>query len=144
MIGVKEQGLGVVVKTLESGLAQLQNPSELHEIIGQLGKAQTRQRFYDQKDPNGVPWAELQPETIKRKHGRTDKLMNRLDLIKSITFVPIDGGVFVFADLPAERVAPHQFGDRARNIPKRAIFGLSTENQADIAGATIVWLEGLF
>lgn len=144
MIGVKVTGLDLAeqkLRNLDKGLSDL---SSLAVKLGRLGKAQTIQRFHDQTDPDGLPWATLQPATIKRKSGRTDRLIDKLDLIKSITFTPLDNGVFIHSSLPNERVAPHQFGNPDNNLPKRAIFGLSAENRQDMEDATIEWLEGLF
>lgn len=144
MIGVKVTNLDLTEQRLRNAEKGLSDLSSLAVKLGRLGKDQTIQRFYDQKDPNGIPWATLQSQTIKRKSGRTDRLMDRLDLIKSITFTPFDGGVFIHSDLPNERVAPHQFGNDDRNLPKRAIFGLSAENRSEMEDAAIEWLEGLF
>lgn len=144
MIGVKVAGLDLAKQTLNHAADGLSDRRALFNELGRIGVDGTVQHFHDQRDPDGIPWAPLQPETIERKQGRTDRLMNKLDLINSITFAPLDNGVFIHSSLSNERVAPHQYGNPSRNLPKRAIFGASSEDISKLQDAAIEWLEGLF
>lgn len=144
MIGISITGLDATVEKLSGLGVALSELNGLHDHLGALGEQQTRQRFYEQRDPSGRTWDGLEPTTIKRKKGRTDRLLDRGRLVASLTYERVSGGVFVFADLPAERVAPHQFGSPSQNIPQRAIFGLSEEDRQDMEQATVEWLEGVF
>ncbi|MBS9781328.1 MAG: phage virion morphogenesis protein [Gammaproteobacteria bacterium] len=144
MITVNSHDFDAVVKQLEYGVSCLLDPNNLRTRIGKLVVEQTNQRFYEQRDPDGKTWETLKPATIQRKHGRTDRLMDKLDLMRSIGFEPTDNGVFISSSLPSERVTPHQFGYEKKNIPQRAIFGLSLENKAEIIDETLTYLQGIF
>jgi len=103
------------------------NMEPLFSDIGEHLLNSTLQRFEDQVDPDGVPWAALDPKTIDRKKKNADKILIEYgDLMNDAHYNVGPSSVeFGFNKIYA---ATHQFGDEERSIEARPILGTSAED----------------
>jgi len=83
-----------------------------------------RQRFTDQRDPDGKPWAPLSPAYRARKTRNKDLILVLRGYLKDTLRPQVSS---TRLELGTDRVygATHQFGDPKRNIPARPFLGLS-------------------
>lgn len=133
-----------LLREVETGA---RNALPLFTEIGSAVEASTRRRFDTAMSPEGQPWADLRPSTLRRKKtGR--KLIERGDLLNSITFEAGGSFVDIFAG-PTEYAAIHQFGGMPgmapgpAAIPARPYLGISAEDEAEIQEAAEDWLARL-
>lgn len=110
-----------IYTTLNGDLTPLMN------ALGAYGESSTRERFATKKAPDGTSWAQLAPSTLKAKKGRGGILVNRGDLMRSITYATTDATVAI--GTPESHGKYQQAG--TIHMPARVIFGLS---QADREG----------
>lgn len=151
MLSVSERNLAkakLALIRLDDGLRDL---SPLMDWIGENVSSNTVERFHTAKDPDGKDWTGLAEITVKqkrRKEGRGDGkkiLVDSGTLMNSITHTADSKSAFIFSDdANQDKVAAHQFGNAAKNLPKRAIFGLSNKDSEEIKDQTVIWIEGLF
>ena len=122
-------------RALSQALARLQRRAEtLRPALAEIGEVlleATEDRFTQQVDPTGRPWAPLSPGYKKRKRRHQD-LMLVLDgylkgtLAKRVTASRLEiGSNRVYA-------ATHQLGDERRNIPARPFLGLAAADKAEM------------
>lgn len=105
----------------------------LMSAIGGVLESSTRERFESKRDPQGISWEQLKPQTRDAK--RTDKgrlrggiLVDRGGLRKSITYHATSQSVAVGTDRHYGRY--HQEG--TRHMPARPFLGLSVEDEGNI------------
>ena len=105
----------------------------LMSAIGGVLESSTRERFESKRDPQGISWEQLKPQTRDAK--RTAKgrlrggiLVDRGDLRKSITYHATSQSVAVGTDRHYGRY--HQEG--TRHMPTRPFLGLSVEDEGNI------------
>ncbi len=105
--------------------------------IGEILLDSTKERFTDEKGPDGKPWSKNAPATLM--HKRNPKILQELGegggLLGTIAYQAND--VRVEVGSPKDYAAIHQFGgeagrNRAVKIPARPYLGLSTEDKEDI------------
>lgn len=141
-MNIRENGLHVTIRGLHSLHGRLANTAPLMHQIGQMLSNSTVERFHTGTDPDGKDWQRLKPATILRK-GNDKILVAKGDLMDSITFRSSKAHVFIYSnDRNQGKVEAHQHGNPDRNLPKRAIFGLSQGDREDVENTVIVWLEG--
>ena len=116
---------------LEKLQRQAKTPRPALTAIGEYLLEATEDRFAEQVDPEGRPWAPLSPRYKKRKRKHQD-LMLLLDgylkgtLAKRVSASRLEiGSNRVYA-------ATHQLGDERRNIPARPFLGLAGADKAEM------------
>ena len=104
--------------------------SALHEI-GEVLLEATEDRFVEQVDPAGRPWAPLSPRYKKRKRRHQDLILALDGYLKGTLAKRVSAGRL---EIGSNRVyaATHQLGDKRRNIPARPFLGLSGADKAEI------------
>ncbi len=104
-----------VVAALGHLSLNLRENEELMRILGASQLVSVRRTFRDQGSPANS-WAPLSPNTIKRdpkKYGSGHKLLiDKGDLINSITYAPFTGGVVIGTNLVYARVQQEGSADR--------------------------------
>lgn len=103
MSGVKMQGDFDKLKQAFKNLSQFEK-KELNEVLGETLKASTRQRFREEKDPDGERWKPS--ERARREGGKT--LTDKAGLKGSIHSRATSEGVAVGTN--DKRAATHQYG----------------------------------
>lgn len=114
----------------------------LMDAIGHLLENSTRKRFETKRDPEGIDWAQLKPQTIERKRNKSGRvrggiLVDHGDLRKSITYHASVQSVAVGTDRHYGQY--HQTG--TVHLPARRFLGLSTEDQNGINDIIHQFLE---
>lgn len=120
---------------LAQGLGDL---SPVMQAIAAVVENSTRERFATKKDPDGVDWQQLAPETIERKKGRGGILVEYGDLMRSITSHATAVSAEVGTDRPYGKY--HQMG---WGVPQREFLGLSEDDMADIQELLNDFMEDL-
>jgi len=102
--------------------------------IGRMLVKETRERFREQRDPDGRTWKPLAAATLaaRRRRGnpRTLALLDTLALFKSIDYSIQGKDVSVSSDKPYAAV--HHFGYPPGNIAKRTAIGQGPETNKKI------------
>lgn len=115
----------------------------LMQAIGAVLENSTRQRFADKKDPHGVSWANLMPNTIKRKtnkHGQNAGiLVESGNLFASLTYVADKYEVSV--GTPEIYGVYHQFG--TANMPARPFLGINADDKQTVQEMINDYLEDI-
>lgn len=120
---------------LAQGLGDL-NP--VMQGIAAIVENSTRERFADKVNSEGVAWRELAPETIEQKNGRGGILVDRGDLMRSITGHSTAVSAEVGTDRPYGKY--HQMG---WGVPQREFLGLSEDDVLDIQDLLNDFMEDL-
>lgn len=127
------------------------NRRPIHAAIGSILEGSTRDRFDEQRGPDGIAWEDISPEWKEAKEQRGFSvaiLIMRGDLRSSIASEPSDEDVLIRAG-PAPYVAIHQFGGKGgmapgpAAIPARPYMGVSEQDAADILDEARAWLANL-
>ena len=106
----------------------------------------TRQRFTDEQDPAGVPWAPLSEHTKRRKRRNADKILTESGALRGHGLVYRAGRDEVEVGSPLIYAGTHQFGaDKGAfgstgrglpipwgDIPARPFLGLSDDDEGAI------------
>lgn len=108
--------------------AGLDDLTPVMQAIGAVVEGSTRERFSTKTAPDGSSWADLKPSTLEAKNGRGGILVDRGDLMRSITTFASSTSVSVGTDRPYAK--HHQTG--TPNMEQREIFGLSSDDVTDI------------
>ena len=115
----------------------------LMQAIGAVLENSTRERFSDKKAPNGLSWANLMPNTIKRKvnkHGQNAGiLVESGDLLSSLTYVADKYEVSV--GTPEIYGVYHQFG--TAHMPARPFLGISANDKQTVQEMINDYLEDI-
>lgn len=130
-LGAMSDQLGV----LAAGLGDL---SPVMESIAAIVESSTRERFSTKQNSEGVAWQELAPDTIRQKNGRGGILVDRGDLMKSITAHATAVSVDVGTDELYGKY--HQMG---WGVPQREFLGLSEDDVLDIQDLLNDFMEDL-
>ncbi len=108
---------------------------QLMRDIGEALLGSTRDRFEDEKGPDGAPWAPLS-ETTKTRNA--DRILTEHGYLGG-TLAYRAGSGEVEVGSPDKRAGTHQFGATKRgapipwgDIPARPFLGLSDEDEDDI------------
>lgn len=148
---------GIQIKVTVDDLAVR---AALHRLIragGQLRKPlaeagsvmenRARERFGDEAGPDGAPWADLKPATIKRRRiPDAGKLQQEANLKNSLAYLVSADHVEVGSDQPYAAI--HQLGgtsDMAPGpaaVPARPYIGPSRDELADISQIFVDYLAG--
>ncbi len=116
---------------LERLAAVCARPREALVEIGEYLLESTEQRFSDQADPEGRPWAPLSPAYQARKKKRKDLILVLNGYLADFQAPQVsDDEVSVGTNLVY--AATHQFGRPEANIPARPFLGLSDDDRAEI------------
>lgn len=75
MAGVKVTVTSNVDNELAGIVSRVENRAPMFAQVNEYLLRSTRQRFKDQVDPDGKPWAALSPRYLKRKHRNKDKVL---------------------------------------------------------------------
>ena len=138
---IEQNGLHAAITGLGNLADRLDNTAPLMHQIGQMLSNSTVERFHTATDPDGKPWERLKPATILGK-GHDKILVASGDMLDSITFSSQKLSAFIFSDDANQgKVEGHQSGNPARNLPKRAIFGFSQGDKANVENTVMAWLE---
>ena len=132
-------------------IGELQNRmgdiTEVREGIGILLVASTQQRFIDEKDPDGDPWAPLSAVTLKRRRlgGAGAKILRDTSrMAAGIQYRISQGETDIYS--PEIYAGTHQHGARKGqygktrrgtpipwgDVPQRRFLGISESDQIDI------------
>ena len=127
-INLDDQALGQALEKLQRRTATLR--PALTEIGEYLLEA-TEDRFVEQSDPAGRPWARLSPGYKKRKRKHQDLMLVLDGYLKGTLAKRVSGARL---EIGSNRIyaATHQLGDAARNIPARPFLGLSVQDKAEV------------
>lgn len=142
---IETTGVDTAQRQLNAAAQAGQDLTPLMRDVGEYLQRTTRERFDAERDPDGQPWAPLS-ETYRRRKKRNKHRILTLDgnLHGTITYQagPTElllGSPLVYAGTmhfgapkgsfgATQSGQPIPFGD----IPARPIFGLSTEDEAEI------------
>ena len=122
-------------KAILAALAKLtQRGGNLRPALHEIGEhllASTEDRFVEQSDPQGRPWARLSPGYKKRKRKHQDLMLVLDGYLKGTLAVRVTAER---VEIGSNRVyaATHQLGDEGRNIPARPFLGLSAQDKAEV------------
>lgn len=115
----------------------------LMRAIGAVLENSTRQRFADKKSPDGVSWANLMPNTIKRKVNKHRQnagiLVESGNLFASLTYVADKYEVSV--GTPEIYGVYHQFG--TANMPARPFLGINADDKQTVQEMINDYLEDI-
>lgn len=120
-----------VQEALERLLEAGEDLSPALQDIGEYLQLSHDDRFRDQVDPDGTPWAPLSPRYRRRKRRNADKILVLDGFLRDLLRYQEDGQTLEFGtDRPYG--ATHQFGDPDRNIPARPFLGISDDDEIEI------------
>lgn len=109
----------------------------------------TRERFRSQTDPEGNPWAALNPVYRQRKKRNKDKILTLWGHLRGTLVKQTDRDSLRIGTLPVSRIgtpmdyaAAHQFGRPERNLPARPFLGLSAADREALLDALREYLSG--
>lgn len=125
--------LGVLYGALNSDLKPIM------QGIGAIVENSTRDRFRTKTAPDGSRWKDLDPSTVKAKNGRGGILVDKGDLMRSITHHATAVSVEIGSDRPSAKY--HQ--DGTKYMEARPIFGLSDDDVLDIRDLVNDFMEDL-
>ena len=138
-LGELSDKIGLLYSRLDGDLKPLM------QGIGAIVESSTRDRFRTKTAPDGSSWDDLKPSTIEAKNGRGGILVDRGDLMRSITHHATSVSVQVGSDRPYAKY--HQTGtknsDGSERMAARPIFGLSTGDRDDIRDLLNDFMEDL-
>ena len=125
------EALAALNRLLELG----QRPRPALLEIGEALLQSTEQRFRDQRDPDGLPWAPLSPAYLASKKKRAGRQPEMILVLNGY----LAGGIVTQASedevvVGTDRIygATHQFGRSEQNIPARPFLGLSRDDRDEV------------
>ena len=133
-----ESQLGEMSDKLGALALGLGDLSPVMQAIAAVVESSTRERFLTKEDPDGVTWQALAPETIERKKGRGGILVDRGDLMRSITAHATAVSAEVGTDRPYGTYPQMGWGQ-----PQREFLGLSEDDVLDIQDLLNDFMEDL-
>lgn len=145
-------GVGLRWEMPQAGALQQHIDRMLHldkrgllDAVGAEVGAQVRTRITSEKKaPDGKPWAAWSPAYAKTRHANQSKLQSSGELIDSITHLVAVDGSFVDVGSNLVYAAIQNFGGAKvgkPNLPARPYLGFSDDNQDDLRGVIVKWLE---
>lgn len=133
-----ESQLGEMSDKLGALALGLGDLSPVMQAIAAVVEGSTRERFLTKQDSEGVSWKQLSPERLRQKKGRGGILVDRGDLMRSITGHATAVSAEVGTDRPYGKY--HQMG---WGVPQREFLGLSEEDVLDIQDLLNDFMEDL-
>ena len=133
-----ESQLGEMSDKLGALALGLGDLSPVMAAIAAVVESSTRERFLTKEDSEGVSWKQLSPERLRQKKGRGGILVDRGDLMRSITGHATAVSAEVGTDRPYGKY--HQMG---WGVPQREFLGLSEEDVLDIQDLLNDFMEDL-
>ena len=133
-----ESQLGEMSDKLGALALGLGDLSPVMQAIAAVVEGSTRERFLTKQDSEGVSWKQLSPERLKQKKGRGGILVDRGDLMRSITGHATAVSAEVGTDRPYGKYPQMGWGQ-----PKREFLGLSEEDVLDIQDLLNDFMEDL-
>lgn len=133
-----ESQLGEMSDKLGALALGLGDLSPVMQAIAAVVEGSTRERFLTKEDSEGVSWKQLSPERLRQKKGRGGILVDRGDLMRSITGHATAVSAEVGTDRPYGKY--HQMG---WGVPQREFLGLSEEDVLDIQDLLNDFMEDL-
>ena len=121
----------LIVDHLQRLIDKGENPRPVFLEIGEYLLESTEQRFSDQVDPDGNPWAALNPKYRQRKKKHQDLILV-LDQHLSGTLRYRAGSKHLAFGTDRIYGAAHQFGYPEGNLPARPWLGLSAADEVEI------------
>lgn len=130
-VAIDDRALVAALQRLQQRVGDLR---PVYRDIGEQIQNQTKQRFRDQVDPDGIPWADYAPlddEYQARKEKNADKILVLNGyLANGIHYQATEEQVEIGSD--KKYAATHQYGREADGIPARPFLGLSDEDKAEV------------
>jgi phage virion morphogenesis protein len=137
-LSVELDGADAVARGLTAVAMSVHDATPLMKMIGAGLKQSIKLRFAGEVDPDGNPWAPLDPDYELTKHGN-QILTDYRTLRQSNTSLASPTRVEVGNNL---RYGPvHQFGSKKKNITARPYLGISREDEEMILDAIEHFLE---
>lgn len=124
------------IKGLKEIAVAVKQPRLLYGALGEELKKIHRQRFSEQKSPEGKAWKALSPKYQARKHKNKDKILQlRSTLRNTLAYNFDDKGVEFGSARVYARI--HQFGGkkkqgRGSGIPARPWLGVNSKNNQQL------------
>lgn len=130
-VTIDDRAIVAALQRLQQHVSDL---TPVYRDIGEQVQNQTKQRFRDQIDPDGIPWRDYAPlsdEYQARKDKNADKIL--------VYDGYLSGGIHyqatgqdVMIGTKEKYGATHQFGREEDGIPARPFLGLSDEDKAEV------------
>lgn len=145
-------GVGLRWEMPQAGALQQHIDRMLHmdkhgllDAVGAEVESQVRRRISAEKTaPDGKPWAAWSPQYAKTRHAGQSLLQSEGHLLDSITYVVAVDGSFVDVGSNLVYAAIQNCGGAKvgkPNLPARPYLGFSDDNQDDLRGVIVKWLE---
>ena len=141
-VEVDDARVGATLDRLKEAGADLR---PVMEDVGEYLLRTTRERFRDQEDPDGSPWAPLSPGYQARKPRNRNKVLTLNGYLGGGLVYRADsdsvvvGSPSIYAGTHQFGAAKGAFGSTSRgspipwgDIPARPIFGLSSEDEREV------------
>lgn len=131
--------LSEIYQRLDGGLTPLM------QAIGAIVENSTRERFSTKTAPDGVSWDSLRPSTLVIKKGRGSLMVDRGDLMRSITHHATAVSIEVGTDRPYGKYLQTgtKNSDGSERMVARPFLGLSEDDFTDIRELLNDFLEDL-
>ena len=132
-------------KALEGFAQRMDNLDPVYKNWGEALDQSHRQRFRDEKAPDGTPWAPLSPSTLKRKRGHKilQEFGERGGLLGSLHY-QVSDGLHYGTDKPYGAIHQHG-GPAGRNksviIPARPFLGFTDDDREELLEILVDHLE---
>lgn len=130
-VTIDDRALVAALQRLQQHVSDL---TPVYRDIGEQIQNQTKQRFRDQVDPDGIPWRDYAPlddEYRAHKKKNADKILIYDGyLSRGIHYQPTEQDVEIGTN--EKYGATHQFGREEDGIPARPFLGLSDEDEAEV------------
>lgn len=130
-VTIDDRAIVAALQRLQQHVSDL---TPVYRDIGEQVQNQTKQRFRDQVDPDGIPWRDYAPlndEYQARKDKNADKIL--------IYDGYLSGGIHYQATGQGVEIgtnekygATHQYGREEDGIPARPFLGLSDDDKAEV------------
>lgn len=126
------------IKALGDAVERLQDWQEPLAESGALLERRTKERFQDEKDPDGRPWAPLKKATLRRK--KTKAILRETStLVASIRFLPPTKNQVKVVPGVEYGIYP-QLG--TKYAPARPYLGITAQDVTDIRGIFEDYIAG--
>ncbi len=116
-ITIQSQEVQAALNHLEH---QLQNLQPVFDAVGETLKTHIADCFREEKSPDGINWAALDPKTIKQRRNGSSKILNDTGTLRK-SFAHIATNSFVEVTTDPMYAPFHQFGT-SKGLPARPFF----------------------
>lgn len=130
-----------LAKSIDKGVHQIGKTKELMETIGEVLVSGAKERFEDEKAPDGTAWVKGKKKSGKTLSGQTGNLKKSITVNAGISEVVYGSNL--------EYAAIHQFGgtpELAHNktMPARPFIGISEEDDKEIKHMMALFMQDAF